>query len=161
MSWAAGADPGALFAGDAAVRRTAGAAARGAAVVYAQRRGSGNPGRLPDSAALRCGGRVLLRVVERTAPGHPPERLSGIFLRCDGGCPARTQRDPGLRTGQLRPGNGLPREAEAAARRDVLPGAERDLADRMAGDRTGTLYNRHENYAGPSAESGGNPRGHE
>ena len=141
-------DPGALRAGVPHLRGGAHIAARAVAalppILCAARR-DGRTG----AAAFRCSGLRLCRAGERPSGGRSPGRLLALYAGYHRAAQRhRPQQPVGGGAGPHRPRHTGAGQADLAARRDVLPGTERHLADRLAGARAGKLHPVSHRYAG-------------
>ena len=111
-------------------------------------RPAGGGGR-PGAAALRGRGLCLRRAGQWASGGRPPGRL--LALHTGHYRPAqrhRPQQPVGGRAGPHRPRHPGPGQTDVETRRDVLPGPERHLADRLAGAGAGQLYPDPDRHAG-------------
>ena len=134
-----GRHPRALFPGDAGFRRGADPSARRVAPLPPQLcpacrfRG-------PGAAPLRCRGLRLRRAGQRASGGRPPGRLLALYVRHHRGPERRPQPPVGGCAGPHRGRGAGAGQTDAPAWRDVLPGPERHLADRLAGAGAGQLH---------------------
>ncbi len=100
-------------------------------------------------AAFRCSGLRLCRAGERPSGGRSPGRLLALYAGYHRAAQRhRPQQPVGGGAGPHRPRHTGAGQADFAARRDVLPGPERHLADGLAGARAGKLHPVSHRYAG-------------
>ena len=120
---------GSLLPGGESLRRGADAPARRVAPLPPQLCPARRGGR-PGAAPLRGRGSRLRGAGQRASGGRPPGRLLALYVRHHRRAERRPQPPVGGCAGPHRHRAPSAGQADAQARRDVLPGPERHLADR-------------------------------